>query len=213
MVVRQSPDDLQRHLRNAIQALKISSEAYDKGFTGEAVRLAQTLRVLIHHTNESKSLLYQLGKQNMYFYDSSIPFDSNNKMPHMGILMMKMEVKDGVSKGSYEAPLDNGSPGHSRTKKLQYLSWWNDCVIIDSKKNKFRRRDLILYVANKDGGAHVSPELNQAYADLSRFNSLGWKAVSNGIEKPFEGAELACIRQIAHEVLKSLKEEYPEYFN
>lgn len=173
MEIMQSDEDLQKHLRNGIQALKISCESYDKGFTGEAVRLAQTLRVLLHHSKQSKSLLFQLGKEKMYFYDSSIPLNPNNLAPHIGIVMMHAEFNNGVGKGTYEAPLDNGPPIHSSTKKMQFLSWWNQCVIIDSKKNKFRRRDLILYVANQDGGAHVDPVLNPSYADLSRFNSLG----------------------------------------
>jgi hypothetical protein len=66
----------------------------------------------------------------------------------------------------------------------------------------------------KDGGAHVDSKLDEAYYALSRSNSLGWKYIKNGVEKDFATRpELASMRQISYEVLKSLKDEFPEYFN
>ena len=66
-------------------------------------------------------------------------------------------------------------------------------------------------MANEDGGAHIDPKLDAAYADLTKFNSLGYVLISDNREKPFLiGAELASIRQICHEVLKTLADEFPE---
>jgi len=66
------------------------------------------------------------------------------------------------------------------------------------------RRDLILAVANKDGGAHVDPVLDEKYANLSRGNSLAWRYRGPRGDIPLEGPEKAAVRQIAHEVLKTL---------
>ena len=77
----------------------------------------------------------------------------------------------------------------------------------------FNRRELIQNVANTDGGAHVDPELDEGYMRFSRENSLGWVVGEDNIEEALKGRpELACMRQIAHEVLISLKEKAPEYF-
>lgn len=45
--------------------------------------------------------------------------------------------------------------------------------------------------------------------NLSRKNSLGWVTVINGTEFPMGGPELACMRQIAHEVVETLKRTAP----
>ena len=79
---------------------------------------------------------------------------------------------------------------------------------VDSQKRPITRKKLILTAANQDGGSHIDPSLDAVYADLTKNNSLGW-VVSDGNEKhPLEGPEKAAIRQIAHEVLKSLESDY-----
>ena len=78
----------------------------------------------------------------------------------------------------------------------------------------FCRRDLILNVADTDGGAHVDPYLDEAYMGLSRKNSLGWIFFNGNIEEAFRGRpELACMRQIAEEVLITLRENTQEPFH
>lgn len=112
----------------------------------------------------------------------------------------------------YVAPLDDLSPSRDKNKKRSFDNWWARLIIYeDNKSNTFTRKDLVLVVANKEGGAHVDPYLDQAYADLSRFNSLGWKLFVYGEEKDFNNTLiLPSIRQIAHEVLKTLKDEFPD---
>ena len=75
------------------------------------------------------------------------------------------------------------------------------------------RRDLILNVADTDGGGHVDPELDELYYAFSKKNSLGWMFANGDITKAFDGRpELVCMRQIAYEVLLTLKDEVPHIF-
>ena len=69
------------------------------------------------------------------------------------------------------------------------------------------RRDLIMNVVNTDGGGHVDPTLDEAYLDLSRNNSLGWILEKGDVQEPFPPPVMACIRQVAHEVLETLKKK------
>jgi hypothetical protein len=127
----------------------------------------------------------------------------------MGLILME----GGPGGWKYVPPLNDGPPTRYNCGKVPFDDWWNKIVFADQFKNKFTRRDLILAVCNKDGGAHVDPSLDKAYAELTRSGSLGWKFFVNGVEQePATKPELASIRQIAHEVLKSLKDEFPEYF-
>jgi hypothetical protein len=97
---------------------------------------------------------------------------------------------------------------------VDFTQWWDKKIVIrDNQKNTFTRKDLVLTIANTEGGAHVDPNLDQAYANLSRFHSLGWKFFRGDVAEDFKNNPvLSSIRQIAHEVLKTLKDEFPDLF-
>ena len=205
----QSHNELISHLKDQINFLLLSAESFDRGFLSEAKRMAVAIRILLHDTSKSSSLLEQLNRKNIYFYDTATNYDPANLLSTPGLVMMKLSPKG----GEYEAPLDAASPSRYMRGKVPFDEWWNRIVIADKKGNTFNRRDLILTVANKDGGAHVDPELDVAFAQLSRYNSLEWKFYSSGgTAKDFTNPELPSIRQITHEVLKSLRDEFRELF-
>jgi len=207
----QTTDELLDHLRDQIAFTKQSASSYDNGFEDEAKRLAVVIRVLVHDTSNSTSLLTLLNKKRIKFYDSALPYDPKNLLPYNGLTMMRLSTQEGAS---YVAPLDGGPPVRSRVRKITFNTWWKDTFVIKDKYgNTFTRKDLILNASNTDGGAHVDPELDVAYANLSRFNSLGWKVFRNDIEDDFRNSPvLPSVRQIAHEVLKTLNDEFPELF-
>lgn len=214
MSISQTSQEFLIHLKEQIDFLQRSAKAYDEGYTSEAKRLATTLRILLHDTTQSKSLLTLLGRKKMKFYNTAMEYDSG-LAPNMKLLLIIIRGHSDNGQGDYfddayfKPPLDN-CPNTDVNRKISFLQWWNQIVIIDQKKNKFSRKDLVLAVSNKDGGAHIDPKLNDRYADLTRFNSLGWYLISNNIKKNFStNPELASVRQICHEVLKSLNDEFP----
>jgi hypothetical protein len=230
MSTPQTEQELKEHLKEQIEFLQRSAKAYDEGYTSEAKRIATTLRVLLYDSTPSnsskssklsrpsRSLLTLLGKDRMKFYNTAMEYDSGIAS-NMKLVYIVVRGRGDKDKGEcevfddafYRAPLDNLLPDTDVNRKTEFRQWWNQIVIIDQKKNKFSRKSLVKNVSNQDGGAHVDPELNDAYADLTRFNSLGWALISNNIEKKFStNPELATIRQICHEVLKSLTDEFPE---
>lgn len=188
------------HLREHLGFLQASSASFDGGFHGEAKRLALTIRVLLHDTNSSKSLLGQLEyKFKMGFLDTARDANPKNLISHHGLVSLQV----GGGKGRYHAQLDGNFPG-TPNRYVFFRDWWNKVVIVDSKKVQFTRRDLVLALANQDGGGHVDPALDEKYANLSRNNSVGWRYSNGVIETPFEGVELFSVRQIAFEVYKSI---------
>jgi hypothetical protein len=211
---KQTKDELNSHLREQIEFLKRSLQAYDEGCISEAKRLAVRLRVLLHDTKKSPSLLTLLKKKDILFYDTSLDYDPNNLPSTRGPIMMKFTItKTGQKSAEYAPPLDDGPPIRYRKEKISFEKWWDKNVFVDIKGNKLTRRNLILAVANKDGGAHVDHELDKGYADMTRFNSLGFVFVQDGNKRNFAShPELPGVRQISHEVLKSLKDEFPECF-
>ena len=201
---RQSKDELQQHLRDTIQALELSSRAFDKGYEGEAKRLAAAIRVLVYDTGSSKSLLGQLGQKTIQFYETSIPRHPKTILTYSGLTAMDQTPEE----ARYVAVLDM-LPSGCPPRWVSFDDWWNRVIFVDQKGSETSRKDLILAVANKDGGTHVDPVLDEKYADLSRRNSLAWRFSSPRGDVPLEGPEKAAIRQITHEVLKSLNPAMP----
>jgi hypothetical protein len=200
---RQSKEELQQHLADTLQALELSARAFDEGYEGEAKRLAAAIRVLVHDTPNSKSLLGQLGRKSQ-FYDTSIPRHPGTIMTYNGITAMSHAGQE----ATYVAPLDE-LPPDSPPRYVSFDEWWNRVIFVDEAGRETTRRDLILAVANKDGGAHVDPVLDQKYASLSRRNALAWRFSSPRGDVPLKGPEKSAVRQIAHEVLKSFNRAMP----
>lgn len=201
MKIKQTKQELLSHLADSVHFLQLSASAFDRGILGEAKRMAVTVRVLAHDTPNSRSLLGQLKyKTNMSFFDTAHDYKPDNLLSHHGLVGLKI-ISGNPADGSYHVPLTlDGRPN----KFILFADWWNKIVIVDGNKNIFRRRDIILSLANQDGGAHVDPELDLAYAQLSRQNSIGWVFTSAQGQKPLEAVESYSMRQIAHEVLVSI---------
>ena len=96
----------------------------------------------------------------------------------------------------------------SSAEKSAWVSfdvWWGKIVVVDLERHEFSRRDLVLTLADTDGGTHVDPDIPEKYYLLTRENSLGW---TNGYNVPVLAIALASVRQIAHEMLKTLRPGY-----
>jgi hypothetical protein len=213
--VPQSHDDLLAHLRDCVGYLQRSAISFNQGFLSEAKRMAAATRMLLHDTRESHSLLEQLGyKRQMRFINSAHPVVPHNLVTHQGLVAFGMNGNT----PSFIALWNVASyAGHSRGYQ-SFNDWWNYVVIIDANRVEFTRRDLILTLANQDGGARVDPGLDVAYANLTRNNSLGWQIArgergTEGFEPekctivgPLAGVELLSVQQIAFELATSISE-------
>lgn len=202
--IQQTQAELEAHLKEQLHFLEVSAESFDKGDTSEAKRMAVSLRSLLHDTSQSQSLLKLLGiKDTTVFFDSSS--DENAIGPYTGLVLKSVGPKG----GGYVPPLDDFPPTHI-SKQVPFDEYWDKDIFIDGKGNRFSRRKLILAIANKDGGAHIDPELDKEYAELTKENSLGWIYGNDMESGPLENASPAAVRQITHEVLKTLIPNYPE---
>ncbi len=202
--INQTSEDLDRHLREQLHFLSESAESYDKGYEAEAKRMAVCLRILLHdNPPNSVSLLEQLGlKSTAKFYDSALP--SRPGELNMGASLIVIPAQNNAKAIPF---LDDSPPGTSGL--VSFDEYWNRPVLYAGGKH-FTRKELVKLVADQDGGAHIDPSLNEEYANLSRNDSFGWKAGSNDAPSdPVKFSELASIRQITHEILRTLEPDYP----
>ena len=196
--------ELEKLLDEQLRFLELSAESYDVGFIGEAKRLATTIRVLIHDTGISHSLLSQLNKKNRPFLDTTFDKNPESILNYGGLI--SLSKVDGNEKPKYIALLDEIPPPF-RDKWIDFVVWWT-MPIFTNRDDKISREKIILTACNQDGGAHVDPKLDVIYDDLVSGSFMGSKVDSPCDKSLIAEAGSAAIRQISHEVLKTLKPGY-----
>jgi len=200
--IQLTQEQLLRQLDEQLSFLRASAEAYDRGSYAEAKRMAATIRVLVHDgRGNTRSLLGQLGLKSILFFDGGLEPNPRNLMPTTGLTGMHMGPE-----GTRWVPRSLMPPGLPNVGFIDFQLWWTRPVIVDDERVGISRSELIRTMADQDGGAHVDGALERTYARLTRQNSIGWTAHGPGGEKPFEGVELASVRQVAWEALHSLEE-------
>lgn len=212
MKYKQTKEDLLDHFNDHINFIRSSCMLYDNGLYHESKRIATSLRVLFHNTRYSNSLLNQLNYADTFLLWSSAGlYTPSNLLTSWTLLSLRIDYN-----GIQYNPILNTN--FQRSFYLNIDDWWNE-IIFDDKMFFISRRDVILSVANQDGGAHVDPILNESYSNITKRNSLGYYQVSNAVKtSPINNPAYASIRQIAHEVLHSFytfkrsfkRKAYPE---
>ena len=208
--IHQSKDELEGHLREQVAFLRASARSYDTGFKGEAKRMSVVARVLLHDTANSKSLLGQLGLKSIDFFDTAYDFDPEKYiLSFHGLAIMQIGPDRGEFVPRCAVP-PKPSPFEPQ-KWIQFRQWWEKVVVVDGQGNRFTRQGLVLALSNKEGGAHIDPQLDPAWAAVTRHGSMGLGWGYNDKQGDFTGLELASMRQIAHELFVSLERSYPDF--
>lgn len=189
-------------LREQLGFLSRSCAHFDAGHESEALRLATGLRILFHNTRHSRSLLVQLGLENGEMLSSS--------------------RGHGNWKDYFAERIDINSPQPVSMRpllgdkfvRLPVSDWWSSESVFVHEGDSYSRRKIILSAANKDGGAHVDPQLEAYYQILceGRYASGITGNLEYSGEPPFpqgvtiypSNAHLALIRQFAHEAIVSI---------
>ena len=167
MAYKQSTADLRKHFDQQLKFLRTSTENFDKGDEDEAIRIALILRILLHDTPKSSSLMGLLTLKNQIGYYSAVsPYMPTNMVTYAGLCGYRIDKQH----GEYFPSFTTGS-GLDK-KYLNFDYWWNE-IIFDDKKALFSRKKIIKMLANKDGGAHIAADIPEDYYALTKLNSLG----------------------------------------
>ncbi len=225
---RQTPAELEEHLREQVRFIRSSAASYDAGDEAEAKRLAAAVRTLVWDSGGTRSVLTQLDlKRRMWFLDTSLdppvhrPGTIAINVMDLGLAGVQLSA-DGVK---YVPALDRGTPDRPG-RRQGFHWWWNAPILKDREGNQFDRKTLVLALAHKDGGVHVDPKIGAAYAALSRSNSLGLFRGADHVatgpfgsdgrpvpgtpdprDEPMSSPAPANVRQIAFELNRSLTEQ------
>lgn len=215
--------------------LERSCDLFDQGYEPEAARIAVVLRVLLHDTTKSHSLLAQLGmKDTLRLVDTGLYRDRLDRA--------QQEFVDRTEPGSFVGGKRRGEAGlvacgvnsygrigwvaplrhpwlhpehWNYSAVLQepqpFKFWWNTPLVENSEGETFSRKNLVLIMANQDGGAHVDPRLDKDYEALTvDFLDYSIMFTKGGIPPDANpppatsNVAAASVRQIGFEVLSTL---------
>lgn len=193
-----------------LELIWVLCECYDKeGKEIIALSISTAIRVLVHDTNRSTSLLTHMGKKNKKFLSTNI---SKSTDPiHLGLVRkINVGVHDGIGGEAKYWPIcdERYFPMPKSKKYLDFEEWWSTEKIFQSSESDLNRKDLVLSMANKDGGAHFDTKVQKKYDDFRYTWSGGSTLIGtkSGISRWYDNVPVyPAIRQIGYELLETLK--------
>lgn len=204
-------NDLLIAFNDARLLLETLSECYDNSNSDIlALPLSTTIRLWVHDTHHSKSILEHVGKKEIYFLSTN---SNIREYPiHLGLVrQINVGVKDGVGgEAKYWAHSDERYfPDRTEYKKINFNMWWEEEIIMASCHHTLSRKDLVLAVANKDGGAHYDSQVESKYDTFRKSWSGGSTLVGikSGALRGYDNIPTRpSVRQVAHELMLSIKD-------
>ena len=202
------------NLNLSYERLKNKCDYFDRGDELIAIDMAVQIRVLLHDTCKSTSLLTHLNKKNIDFVDTTFcdwetgfahcsfgdGFSNNSvfqqKFPRYAFLHRHFEQHLPAKYTPLLEPSNN---------LITFDNWWLQNKVCKMNSNiSFNRNEIVLTLCNKDGGAHYGEKINNSYFMLKENNKLGVEI--NGQTVETENIPLfVIVRQIAFEVLETLE--------
>lgn len=183
-------------------------EGFDQGHEVLALPLATALRVLLHDTGSSTSLLQAVGSKHACSLVSTNQRDSRGLIQLGLVRRINVGVHDGQGgEAKYWALCDQRHFPSPRTPeaRMPFEKWWEETVFSNSTHG-LSRKDLVLAIANKDGGAHFDTKVEAKY-DAFRNSWSGGSSLIGIHSQERRGYDniptFPAIRQIVYEVLSS----------
>jgi hypothetical protein len=202
--VARSKENLVAKLREQADLLLASARGFYAGNYAESLRTAVHLRILVHESGTNKPLLRQVRSDGL---DLQI-LDNVGGTVQAGEKVFSFSVSLRVDKPSVFPSVDLESTNY---KRRSIGAWWNREVFAFWSQGKqgisqwmtYTRAQVVLILANKEGGAHVDSEIDPAYAILLTDQPLHFQF--EGIEVQTPDLAKFLTAQSGVEMLECLK--------
>jgi len=211
--------ELLTKLRSQFGFLERSCASFDTGNEDEGEQLAHRVRLLLHDTDHSHSLLGQLGvKAALRYTDTSIHRERETKHLGGGLYAATVAAHAGLvgwrttESGAWIYAPGLAPEGDRINPPVAFDQWWRKPFLKDTAGRSITRKSVVLDVANKDGGSHIDPVIPEAFRLLSSGSSLPFQT-SSGDDSPeaIRGFVMATTRQIAFELMDTLQRDLPNF--
>ena len=189
-------EQLKRHL----YFINKSCESFDNGTFIEGTRISVSLRVLFHDTNRSTSLLNHLNCTDINIL-STVRYTEFSENDCIRFYDPMIGFKNyGESPGLY--PNCYNEMFNDEYVFLPRAKWWNQIVRVIGDL-KLSRKQIVLTLADQDGGAHVDSTVEETYQYANTAIKVIHKYDDGTEIEGFNEASLIIMRQLGYEVLNS----------
>ena len=206
--IKRTPLDLKAALVEQVTLLIAYCEHYDRGELEFCKPMATAVRVLLHQSKSSQSVLHQLGLRSGRYFTVAPPINPRNLLSECNLLSIHLSA--GTAMYLPKLAMISGSKN-----RKPFCEWWTSPVAKAQNKESMSRMDIVQAVAGMDGGSHVDSGFTPLYQRFRSGEFLGWYALTGGEDHEkalLTSPQYACIRTIAHELLLTLKQYAPWCF-
>lgn len=197
-------------LIDELNFLLLICKQYDNGQFEYAKKISLSLRILIYNAGKGKSLLSHIKKlKKISFYTPVKKVTSENKYTYYLGMVCPLDIKLNTNNiMPIFVPFFYSGDDVNFYSKLKFNDWWNEKIII-AEDESISRYEIIKYMANQDWGAHVDEYVNEKYKKIANniYNFLSLQLDEKTIITR-QYLHYAIVRQIAHEVILSIINEF-----
>ena len=191
-------------LKEQMDLLRTSLDAFYGGNFAESLRIATIIRVLVHETRACKPLLKQVRPDGL---DLQIPEHVGEARPgEEEIIRFAVSVRLGP--GPTVAPAVDLRSSHYSLSSVG--AWWGRTVFTFPSRVGtqviYTRKQVVLILANREGGAHVDPDEDPDYVRLLTDQPLAFDLGGVQVETPDFARFLTA--QSGVEMLECLKRNF-----
>ncbi|WP_143435397.1 SEC-C domain-containing protein [Henriciella aquimarina] len=199
--VSREVDEARAELDVQLRLLRKSCHEFDSGDSDETRNISRALRVICADDNghNNPCLLSLAQRDNVDFIDTSFQYNPYNIAPEFGLIVAVL----GPQTAGPKAFLDT----YEQARNVSFSNWLNATIIDDKEGTTFSRLRLLKAMANMGGGTHFPRDLRPFFTRLREYKFTAQMTFTDK-EIPLLGAADQSMRQIAHEVLKSLDPSY-----
>ena len=190
-------------LKEQMDFLRSSLRAFYEGNFAESLRIATTIRILVHETGMSKPLLTQARPDGL-----ALQIKDNIAETEPGVQeVFSFAVGVRMGPGATVAPAVDLGSSHYTLNSVG--AWWNRAALSfpsNGTRMIYTRKKVILTLANREGGAHVDPDEDPDYVRLLTDQPLTFRFEGVPIETPDLARFLTA--QSGVEMLECLKRNF-----
>jgi hypothetical protein len=198
-MVTRTPAGNAKLLKDQYNLLKAAVNDYFAGVEARAIDVAVRIRTLVHDTGSSHAFLATLAPNYKQL-------DIYRKRPPSGRTVFWMPIGVQMSgDGTSRIIRDDFKLGLHELVPLE--RWWTDDYLIIGQEIRSSKRQVVLDVANKDGGAHVDAIVP------SRHVAATLPPFQFGVNENFIRPDLArgTVAQAGGELLDYVERHFPTY--
>jgi hypothetical protein len=172
--VRLTAEQVAERLREQLANLDHYCAAFDAGTESMAMPMSVAIRVLAYDAGKSVSLFTQLGiKDTLRVIDWRGPEDPE-PLAYVSDAGLARLAHYSDGRPSKYVPLDAVEKTPPDTASwMPVEAWWKDQIVLRAAGLELRRRNLVLLIANRAGGAHLDPSMPSEEYGLHMAGGMG----------------------------------------